>query len=196
MQTIRALAAAIAVAFTLVSCTSAGARPSATHRSSANHRSSADQGSRTPPLRSETNSQFTYALDDLRSCRVADALSVAVDQAKEPLRVTGAAIVTTGSGKAQPSYKVAAVRPGFTGEIAASSRLAVLAGQHLRSASGAVLSPVSAGQDYVFVVWLRVLGAHPRPWAITGLTVRYQLHRHTYTEFFPQRVRLPAVSCP
>jgi hypothetical protein len=141
-------------------------------------------------------SQFSYTLDDIRSCEVGDALAIAINQAREPVRVTGTTVAVTGHGIDQRSYQIAAVQPGFIGEVASSFRLVTLAGYRLRSAFGALLSPVSdSGQGYVFVVRLRVLGEHPRPWAITGLTVRYQLRQKSYTAFFPQEINLPPISC-
>jgi len=189
---LRTLATAMAAVATLAGCSAAAGHGSAPAPS-------ASDSSQTPPLHSEVDSQYTYTLEDLHSCQVGDALAIAINQAAEPLRVTATALTITGGSAHrtdQGTYQVAAVQPGFIGEIAASFRLAVLAGYHLKAAPGALLSPVSsAGQGYVFVVWLRVRGTHPRPWAITGLTVRYQLREQSYTAFFPQQIKLPPVNC-
>jgi hypothetical protein len=192
MHQLRVMATAAVIAVTLVGCGTAAGHESAP-------RPSAGDSSQTPPLRSEVSSQFIYTLEDLHSCQVGDALAVAINQAPEPLHVTGTALTITGGSAQhtdQSTYQIATVQPGFIGEITASFRLAVLAGYHLKAAPGALLAPVSAaGQGYVFVAWLRVRGAHPRPWAITGLTVRYQLRERSYTAFFPQQVKLPPVNC-
>jgi hypothetical protein len=192
MRQLRVLATAAAITVTLAGCGTAAGHDSAP-------RASHSDSSQTPPLRSEVSSQFIYTLEDLHSCQVGDALAVAINQAPEPLHVTGTALIITGVSAHhtdQSTYQIATVQPGFIGEIAASFRLAVLADYHLKAAPGALLAPVSAaGQGYVFVAWLRVRGAHPRPWAITGLTVRYQLREQSYTAFFPQQVKLPPVNC-
>jgi hypothetical protein len=189
---LRTLATALAAVATLAGCSAAARHGSAPAPS-------ASDSSQPPPLHSEVDSQYTYTLEDLHSCQVGDALAIAINQAAEPLRVTATALTITGGSAHrtdQGTYQVAAVQPGFVGEIAASFRLAVLAGYHLKAAPGALLSPVSAaGQGYVFVVWLHVHGAHPRPWTITGLTVRYQLREQSYTAFFPQQIKLPPVNC-
>ncbi|SRR5581483_2052234 len=109
----------------------------------------------------------------------------------------GMTATVTGHGSDQRSYQIATVGPGFPGEVAPGSRLYTLAGYRLGPALGALLLPVSAGgQGYVFVAWLHVLGEHPQPWAITGLTVRYELRQKEYTGFFPQEIKLPPISCP
>jgi hypothetical protein len=191
MHQFRALSTVLAVAVTLAGCAAQGRHGSAP-------RPSASGDSRqAPPLRSEVAPGFIYTLDDLHSCQVGDAMAVAINQAAESLRITATTVTITGGGSAARTYQIAAVKPGFIGEVAASFRLFVLAGYHLREASGALLSPVSAGdQGYVFVVWLRVVGAHPHPWAITGLTVRYQLRGQSFTTFFPQQIKLPPIRCP
>jgi hypothetical protein len=193
MHQLRALATALGLAVTLAGCSTAAGHGSAP-------RPSAGDSSQAPPLRSEVDSQFIYTLKDLHSCQVGDAMAVAINQARDPLRVTAAMLSITSGGAHnadQSTYQIAEVQPGFIGEIAPSFSLVVLAGHHLTAAPGALLSPVSANsQGYVFVVRVRVRGAHPRPWTITGLTVRYQLRDKSYAEFFPQQVNLPPVSCP
>jgi hypothetical protein len=189
MHKLRYLATAAAIGLTLAGC----AAPAASGPSSR----PSPGGSGPPPLKSEVGTQYVYTLNDLTSCEVGDAMAIAINQASEPLRVTGAAVTVTGHGDDQRSYQLAAVRPGFSGELTSGSHLAALAGYQLEPAAGALLSPVSArGQGYVFVVRLHVRGEHPKPWSITGLTVHYQLRQKSYSAFFPQKVELPPARCP
>lgn len=144
---------------------------------------------------------YTYTLDRLPSCELGDALTVVMDRAAHPLRITDLAVTVTGAAPAteRSSTEVIAVRAGSTtGELAASYQLPHLAGSPAEPADDALLLPVATSRTwYGIEIRLRVLGDTPAPWAITALTVSYRLGRHSYTAEFPQFVHLPPVAdCP
>jgi hypothetical protein len=91
MHQLRALATALGLAVTLAGCSTAAGHGSAP-------RPSAGDSSQAPPLRSEVDSQFIYTLKDLHSCQVGDAMAVAINQARDPLRVTAAMLSITSGG--------------------------------------------------------------------------------------------------
>jgi hypothetical protein len=144
---------------------------------------------------------YTYTLDSLRSCQVGDALTVIKDQARQPVRITAVKIGITGGapGTERSSVNVIAVTAGSTtGALAPSFHLPHFHGRRVGSANGAVLFPVATSDSwYGIEIRLHVLGSHPTPWAITGLTVSYELSGRAHTAVFPQSVRLaPTTACP
>lgn len=144
---------------------------------------------------------WTYALTDLSSCRITDALTVIENRLAEPVRLTFVRVSVAGGsqGRERTSAAVTAYKAeSTTGAIGAASTLAVLRNHRLQPASGAVLAPFSrSGAWYELVLHIDVLGVHPGEWSIEGITVGYTVGNQKFTTAFPQSVKLAAVrTCP
>lgn len=190
----RALSAVMAVAV----LAAGGCAAAVTHDPAASP--AASRTSSGPPRASlveEAPQGFRYTLTALKSCEIGDALTVVGNTASGPATVTGLKLDVAhdpAAGADQTTYRVAAIAAGSNpGELASSFSLEVLRGSQLRPAVGTELSPLaSSGKYYEFVAFVRVLGAHPAPWQITGVTISFTSGGRSFTTDFGQDVWLPA----
>ena len=148
----------------------------------------------------QSASDYSYTLTNLNRCQVSDAISIIANQAKQPARITDVSVDISGDspGVERRTFEIAALKAGTsTGELAASSHLAAIAGDPVRQAAGAILQPASSsGLWYDVIVRLAISGLHPRPWSIDRITVDYRLGDHLRSLSLRQSIHLsPIKSC-
>lgn len=204
--------ASIFVAATAAGCTSANSSAKAPVTSSSASPASASPSSAGPPTVSvapasalqvagQSSTIYTYTLSNLSSCTVTDALTVIENRLSVPVRLSSVrvSIVDDSSGRVRTTATVAPYKANTTaGALGATSTLSPLRNQRLLPASCATLSPFAASSLwYELVIHIDVLGSHPRPWSINGISVAYTVGSQKFTVTFPQSVKLAAVhTCP
>jgi hypothetical protein len=137
---------------------------------------------------------YSYKLFALPTCRVGDGLTVLINTASSPVRITHMAIRLPVKEDTATSFELMTFQPGATtGEIAGSFDLAALRNGHdIGNAIGAVLSPVKTGHLwYAVIARVRLLRNASREWEIRGLGITYVLKGKSESVFIPQEVRLP-----